>query len=341
MMRSLSENVRTISSSNTTHATKLKLGTFASRILDASACVLHGFDKKDVSMVPLAREVIKASCMTLRALPRHEQIRAKAMVLFHRTMWSMDVFNGKDCDLMSNATAPLAIHSIEHCEDMLAIMQFVNLTLKRLPLTYTVPILRDHLVSLIKAVFNSLPHLEDPSDVSAVQHSYFKFISHILSQNMLRSILLKQGPTLLRSVLNTIVQGCALKVLNAKICFQIWEQLATCWLGSDKTDGTEVRMAYAKFVYEHVTGTIFEIPMRPDFDLLDAKYNSLLKQIAKTLRCLVQSLGLDYVNFISTKYLPQKGCPPSAVNALWAALRHDNQDLMRSLLTFFSCLKMK
>ena len=344
-MRNLSENVRTISSTNTVTATKLKLGVFASRILDASACVLHGFNKKDVSMVPLAREVIKASCMTLRALPRHEQIRAKAMVLFHRTMWAMDVFNGKDCDLMSNATAPLVLHSLENCEDMLAVIQFVNLTLKRLPVSYTAPVLRDHLVSLIKAVFNSLPRLEDPSDVTAVQYSYFKFISYIFSQDVLRSIVLKQGSELLRNVLNTVMQGCAQKISNAKVCFSIWEQLATCWLSSNKTDGNDVRMAYAKFVYDHVTSTIFEIPMRPDFDLRDAKYNSLLKQIAKTLHCLVQSLGLDYVNFICTKYLPHKGCPSSAVNTLGANLRESSSkspaDTTRCLLKFFQCLKSR
>ena len=345
MMRRLSENVRTISSTNTVTATKLKLGVFASRILDASACVLHGFNKKDVSMVPLAREVIKASCMTLRTLPRHEQIRAKATVLFHRTMWAMDVFNGKDCDLMSNATAPLVLHSLENCEDMLAVIQFVNLTLKRLPVSYTAPVLRDHLVSLIKAVFNSLPRLEDPSDVTAVQYAYFKFISYIFSQDVLRSIVLKQGSELLRNVLNTVMQGCTQKISNAKVCFSIWEQLATCWLSSKNTDGNDVRMAYGKFVYDHVTSTIFEIPMRPDFDLRDAKYNSLLKQIAKTLHCLVQSLGLDYVNFICTKYLPHKGCPLSAINTLGANLRESSSkspaDTTRCLLKFFQCLKSR
>jgi len=347
MMRRLSESVHATSSSSSSASAKLKLGTFASRILDASACVLHGFDKKDVAIIPLARTVIKACCTTLRALPCHKQIRGKSIVLFHRTLWAMEVFNSKDCDLMSNATAPLVLHSLENCDDILAVIQFVNLSLKRLPTQYGVPIVRDHLVSLIKQVFNSLPRLEDPSDVAAVQNSYFHFISRICSQDILRSILLKQGPELLRNVLNTILQGCVQDVTNAKLCFQIWQQLASCWLTSKMKDGAQVRIAFAKFVYDHVTSTIFEIPMRPEFDLCDAKYNSLLKEIAKTLYCFIQALGLEYVNYICTKYLPHKGCPSGAVNALGVSLRNvvstrsAAADMKKCLLSFFKGLKSR
>ena len=92
---------------------------------------------------------------------------------------------------------------------------------------------------------------------------------------------------------------------------------------------------FNQFFYDVIVPKIFEIPLRPGFDMKDAQSVVIIGEIASIHKTAFEILGREYLDFLSS-YLTSSGCSDAvSQNLLNALVREDKKDFKRSLQVCF------
>lgn len=67
---------------------------------------------------------------------------------------------------------------------------------------------------------------------------------------------------------------------------------------------------FERFLYDAVLPLVFQVPSKPSFDATDAQAQLVLSELSTMLKALYQARGDEFIQFLTSVYLPGVACPP-------------------------------
>jgi exportin-T len=99
-------------------------------------------------------------------------------------------------------------------------------------------------------------------------------------------------------ILETVIQGCNHKDVHiVRISFICLEKIVRIW-------GGELQ-GFENFVFTKIVPICFSVPLKPEFVLSEGAYNALVGEILMTQRAILIKYQADFINYLTTRFLPQ------------------------------------
>ncbi|PFX29322.1 Exportin-T [Stylophora pistillata] len=220
---------------------------------------------------------------------------------------------------------PVAVsHLLEGCtaRDIQEFIPLINQIISRFK-TQIGPFLREVFMAIVNRIFIVLGKPADAKDAQAVKEketlrrSYFLFVGAVVT-NDVTGVLTSQTPQDLHQVLLTLIQGGVEfpDPVAQKISFNILRKLVELWGGSNGLNG------FREFIYESIVPASFMAPMKSNFDMNDAQTILALQEIALTQKMILQKQGVEFIEFLQSKYLPTLQIAPGLIQEYISALQH-------------------
>ncbi|XP_032241987.2 exportin-T isoform X1 [Nematostella vectensis] len=220
---------------------------------------------------------------------------------------------------------PIAVtHLLEKCSarDIQDFIPLINQIIAKFKILI-VPFLRDVFMAIVNTIFTVLNKPAEEADTQAakeketLRRSYFLFIAAIVN-NEVSEVLTSQEPHNVQQVLLTLIQGAVEypDPVAQKICFNVLRKLVELWGGSSGENG------FKDFLYDNIVPACFLAPMKSTFDMNDAQTFLAMQEIAQTQKMILQKQGIEFLDYLQSKYLPSLNLSPPMVQEYTQALQH-------------------
>ncbi|SGY86016.1 BQ5605_C009g05795 [Microbotryum silenes-dioicae] len=233
-------------------------------------------------------------------------------------------------------TGPAVLHLIPTLIDVLLgeitfpelaeLLSFVGLLVAK----YKTSIL-EVLDTLLLPVFNRVFHFlkqpitgtDDEIQHATLRRAYFNFILSITSSNLQQVFYSEKNQSSLSSILSSVTHYIALdnaQISDQRFGFIVLNKLLSLWVVSPPVPATNASSGqpntavlvmeespvpgFETFLYSSAIPMCLQVPLRPNFDLLDAQSFQMMGEIASLLKGLYLKRGDEFTQFMMGEYLP-------------------------------------
>ena len=121
--------------------------------------------------------------------------------------------------------------------------------------------------------------------------------------------------------------------VTQRAAISVLSQLVQLWARPNE----KAIMGFEQFVYDAILPLVFQVPAKPSFDSSDAQSQLVLSELAGLLKSLYTARGDEFLQYLSTVYLPSVQCPPELALELTKSVQSlEVKPLKRFLDTFIA-----
>jgi exportin-T len=265
---------------------------FGDRLAQSIAALAHlskGFSKPAQSIQLVLMETVNITQIILEALPNHEQVRNKTMVLLPRMIQCLG-------DQVLDKIPRFLYILIEHCnsEDVLFVSQIFNQLCIKFK-EASVPVIDGALMPFLRKCYALVPATDDVAGTSdvpphlrteqlSIQKLTFVVLQHIVTHNASAVLMSPTNVGNLESVLRSMSDGAVYVTdpIVQKTCVKFFRE----WLEQLTNQNTELnryRRGFLVFCGQTFLPGLLHVLLSPSFDHRDAMQARVVAELAGVL----------------------------------------------------------
>ena len=169
---------------------------------------------------------------------------------------------------------------------------------------------------------------------SDTERAYFGLVHALLQAGMDDVLVSEKNQAQLEAVLQShvyyVTHG---EPVTQRAAISVLSQLVQLWARPNE----KAIMGFEQFVYDAILPLVFQVPAKPSFDSSDAQSQLVLSELAGLLKSLYTARGDEFLQYLSTVYLPSVQCPPELALELTKSVQSlEVKPLKRFLDTFIA-----
>lgn len=228
------------------------------------------------------------------------------------------------------------VHEVTEAE-LVDLLHFVNLLMHKYK--ENVRAVLDELFSvLVTRIFSFLNQgvhgTDDMVRRADTERAYFALINALLTAGLDGILVSESNQNQLETVLQSHVYYAENgEPMTQRAALGVLTRLVPLW-GSYEGKGLP---GFEQFLYETVLPLVFQVPAKPSFDTSDAQSQLVLAELSALLKALFLARGDEFLQYLTTVYLPGAQCPPALAMELAEKVQtQDAKALKRFLSTFIA-----
>lgn len=235
--------------------------------------------------------------------------------------------------------------STDSASELTEFLPFVCLIVHKFPAQIVSPMLAELWLPLrnkLNVFLKQAPvGTDDTINLTALRKADLNLLGTLFLSDLDGILTLPQNLSHLPNLLDHIIScldGLS-DLATKKLVFSVLTKMIYCWSSStapitppqEKSHENKPPLpkhplqGFDAFVYDRIIPLTFS-PLSPDFELSESPTNSILIEIAILHQTALNSLGQNYINFISQTYLPSLSCPPTTISEFVTAISKDKRD---------------
>ncbi|KAJ3412382.1 pre-tRNA nuclear export protein [Chytridiales sp. JEL 0842] len=288
--------------------------THLKQLITAVGSVGKGFPDYDVSSKayvssPLWASVFKQALqliiVVLEQLNTHEIIRDAARFAFQRLVGCI----GDDILPFVQPLITAGLFNATTAKELNSFLPSISQLMHKFK-KFMIPILNDSLGTIMERIFyyqnQPATGYDDRMEVADLRRSYLTFLNTVFI-NELEDIFISDGLS------NSPNAG----MVGAKALTNADKGRKEGPLG---VGGKSPLPGFDKIIYQNIVRTLFEIPLKPEFNAADGQSLVVFAEMASLHKTILSVQGLEYIEYLQT-FLPSIQCPPEVVLQFTSALQ--------------------